>query len=155
MECILNYFIRIQKESTFIIITTSHLFSLYDISPSYSFPSINLSFFITLVPVGSLIVHRQVLTKDKVPDWKTSKKKFSDIEILVNGSHKIENTYVGNLPLHADFANQYIGGGVLHGVTNNHTIIIIIHILILDTKSDNRNNCLFLRVIGLVGWNTL
>jgi poly(ADP-ribose) glycohydrolase len=62
------------------------------------------------IPKGNLIIHRQVLTKEMKPKWELSNKPIK--KIIIESQGKIEDS---SALLHVDFANQYIGGGVLNG----------------------------------------
>jgi hypothetical protein len=63
----------------------------------------NFYLFAIIVPQGKLIVHRQVLKK--AVDWKNSTKKIRKCVVSAKGT--IEDS---DAELHADFANEYIGG---------------------------------------------
>ncbi|ELR16934.1 poly(adpribose) glycohydrolase [Acanthamoeba castellanii str. Neff] len=60
------------------------------------------------MPQGKVTFRRQVLTAP--PDWANSTKPL--VPARVSNQGKIEDS---DTTFHADFANQYIGGGVLHG----------------------------------------
>jgi hypothetical protein len=60
------------------------------------------------MPTTKLTIQRQVCRR--YPDWKASEKPLSKLSVHVSGS--IEDTPQA---LHADFANQFIGGGVIAG----------------------------------------
>jgi hypothetical protein len=57
------------------------------------------------VPEGNLVIQRKVLMDDDVPQWKMSAKKIKSVKVVGEGT--IEDSIS---PLHADFANQFIGG---------------------------------------------
>jgi hypothetical protein len=60
---------------------------------------------------------RQVLGKRDVPNWAKSTRPIRPIKVDPRG--KIEDA---DTPFHADFANKYIGGGVLSRVSHSpHT----------------------------------
>jgi len=65
-----------------------------------------------------IIVHRQVLKK--TVDWKNSTKKIR--KCIVSAKGTIEDS---DAELHADFANEYIGGGVLHGGNVQEEILFL------------------------------
>lgn len=59
---------------------------------------------------GVLTFQRRYIDPDDFPDWKNLDKKFSSIKWHVNSSGTIEEGY---RMLQVDFANRYLGGGVL------------------------------------------
>jgi len=61
------------------------------------------------VPSGTVTFRRQVLRD--TPDWSTSTKPLKSCRVQTKGL--IEDS---DSRCHADFANQFIGGGVLSGV---------------------------------------
>lgn len=60
------------------------------------------------IPPGKVTFRRQVLGKRDVPNWAKSTRPIRPIKVDPRG--KIEDA---DTPFHADFANKYIGGGVL------------------------------------------
>jgi hypothetical protein len=66
---------------------------------------------VSAVPPGKVTFRRQVLGKRDVPNWAKSKRPIRPIKVDAKG--KIEDA---DTPFHADFANKYIGGGVLSRV---------------------------------------
>jgi len=70
------------------------------------------------IPKGNLIVHRQVLKNPL--DWNSSTKKLRKCSISAQGS--IEDS---DAELHADFANEFIGGGVLNGGNVQEEILFL------------------------------
>jgi len=73
------------------------------------------------MPQGNIIVHRQVLKNEH--DWNSSEKKIGEKSIVASAIGGIENSQA---ELHADFANQYIGGGALHGGNVQEEILFLI-----------------------------
>eukprot|EP01119_Soliformovum_irregulare_P020006 TRINITY_DN6430_c0_g1_i2.p1 TRINITY_DN6430_c0_g1~~TRINITY_DN6430_c0_g1_i2.p1 ORF type:complete len:314 (+),score=80.02 TRINITY_DN6430_c0_g1_i2:542-1483(+) len=73
------------------------------------------------MPEGNLIIHRQSIPKRNLPAWKQSQEKLSSCQVFVDG--RIEES---KSVFHADFANQYIGGGVLHGGAVQEEILFLI-----------------------------
>jgi hypothetical protein len=65
------------------------------------------------VPPGKVTFRRQVLGKRDVPNWAKSTCPIRPIKVDPRG--KIEDA---DTPFHADFANKYIGGGVLSRVSH-------------------------------------
>lgn len=63
------------------------------------------------VPQGSVEFYRKVLTPDGTPNWGASTKKMAPMKILSKGLIELSQARY-----HADFANEFLGGGVLHGV---------------------------------------
>ncbi|KAI0212168.1 Poly(ADP-ribose) glycohydrolase [Lamellibrachia satsuma] len=61
------------------------------------------------MPQGNLTYSRQVLKKDKLPNWVNCHKRFPQLHVSSGGT--IEDD--GYDMLQVDFANKYIGGGVL------------------------------------------
>ncbi|XP_059178130.1 poly(ADP-ribose) glycohydrolase-like [Physella acuta] len=68
----------------------------------------------TEMPAGTLTFTRQsFMNFEDLPDWENSKQLFSDL--FVSDENTIEDD--GKYMLQADFANKYVGGGVLgHGL---------------------------------------
>jgi poly(ADP-ribose) glycohydrolase len=73
-------------------------------------------------PEGNIIIHRKVLEKNDKPDWCNSKKPL--LKMKVDHDVNIENDTESYF--HADFANQYIGGGVLGGGCVQEEILFLI-----------------------------
>jgi hypothetical protein len=71
------------------------------------------------MPRGDLTVRRLVL--DKPVDWLTSSNTLSTITVLSEGT--IEDS---SASFHVDFANEYIGGGVLTGGCVQEEILFLI-----------------------------
>lgn len=61
------------------------------------------------VPQGIVSFERRCLQEQEVPDWESSEKKLCLVEVIDNGL--IEKEGVGLLQV--DFANRFVGGGVL------------------------------------------
>jgi poly(ADP-ribose) glycohydrolase len=71
------------------------------------------------VPKGNIIVERRVLTTN--PNFATSEKKISPTKAFTDGT--IEDS---DADWHADFANEYIGGGALIGGNVQEEILFVI-----------------------------
>lgn len=86
------------------------------------------------MPKGNIIIRRQVLFKDKIPDWKSSSKGLTSISALAKGT--IEDS---GIELQADFANEYIGGGVLGGGCVQEEVLIVFELIVRFSFSSNLN----------------
>jgi hypothetical protein len=95
LDCILHYFKRVSEHSTF----------YYTRCPVQS----KLLF---IVPDGKVTFRRQVLKYEEIPDWENSTKPICPIQVFDKGTIEDSTAH-----LHGDFANEYIGGGVLSGVS--------------------------------------
>lgn len=74
------------------------------------------------MPNGVVTFHRRVLTTPLLVDWATCKLPLLPVVVTVEG--RIEDDAPGML--HADFANMYIGGGVLgHGCVQEEILFVI------------------------------
>ena len=62
------------------------------------------------MPEGYLTVKRKVLRQEKVPKFSSSQNPIAECNVIANGT--IEDS---SAIYHADFANEYIGGGALQG----------------------------------------
>lgn len=62
------------------------------------------------MPTGVLTFQRRYVEPSSFPKWKESEVKFSIIKLLVSSDGTIED---GTSMLQVDFANRYLGGGVL------------------------------------------
>jgi len=73
-------------------------------------------------PTGTVTIHRQVFDKiSGFPDWATSKKLFPPLRVYGDGVLE-ESSAIR----HADFANEYIGGGVLRAGCVQEEILFVI-----------------------------
>ncbi|KAL6066759.1 poly(ADP-ribose) glycohydrolase [Balamuthia mandrillaris] len=73
------------------------------------------------IPLGTVSYTRRALQKDSKPDWPYSDKLVQKVTCHIEGF--IEDCADS---LHADFANQYIGGGVLRGGAVQEEILFAI-----------------------------
>ncbi|TPP61195.1 Poly (ADP-ribose) glycohydrolase, partial [Fasciola gigantica] len=64
-----------------------------------------------LLPTGSITFTRRRLGT-AAPDWVNSTRSFDQLRVHVNASGTIEDS--GPCTIHVDFANHYLGGGVLN-----------------------------------------
>jgi poly(ADP-ribose) glycohydrolase len=62
------------------------------------------------MPAGTLTFLRRSIEKSDLPNWSTSNEKLSTIKLAMSSTTKIEE---GIDMLQVDFANRFIGGGVL------------------------------------------
>lgn len=65
-------------------------------------------------PQGSLTFHRHVMSDSQFPDWSELDTRLCSLEVRSDGM--IEDDGIGMLQM--DFANKYIGGGVLNHVSH-------------------------------------
>lgn len=65
------------------------------------------------MPQGSVSFHRQAMEEDEFPEWYKSTAQLPKLKIHPHGT--IEDNGLGMLQV--DFANSFIGGGVLAKVT--------------------------------------
>lgn len=100
------------------------------------------------MPIGLLTFQRR--SRDVFPDWAGSKKLLPRLYIDANGT--IEDDGVGMLQ--ADFANKYIGGGVLgHGCVQEEIRFLICPELIVGcllAEAMKDNECLVMK--GAHNW---
>eukprot|EP01114_Cavostelium_apophysatum_P022439 TRINITY_DN811_c0_g1_i1.p1 TRINITY_DN811_c0_g1~~TRINITY_DN811_c0_g1_i1.p1 ORF type:complete len:616 (+),score=146.06 TRINITY_DN811_c0_g1_i1:64-1848(+) len=85
-----------------------------------------LNYFLRLsqqIPKGNVVVRRRVLTKEATPDWSASQVSIDKSKFKMFSDGNIENSEAEH---HADFANEYIGGGVLHGGNVQEEILFLI-----------------------------
>jgi len=74
--------------------------------------------------IGQGNITYERVSVNKFPDWRTADNKFKEDMLVVDKSGMIENEGMGMLQ--ADFANEYIGGGVLnHGLVQEEIRFII------------------------------
>jgi len=60
-------------------------------------------------PCGTVSFRRQNIDKNSIPDWKSSKKQLCKLHVMSSGT--IDDDGIGMLQM--DFANKFVGGGVL------------------------------------------
>lgn len=76
------------------------------------------------MPKGVLTFQRRYVNPNNMPKWDTCDLKFSDIKFHINSSGTIETN--GDGMLQVDFANKFIGGGVLgHGCVQEEIRFVI------------------------------
>ncbi|GFO50721.1 poly(ADP-ribose) glycohydrolase, partial [Plakobranchus ocellatus] len=81
------------------------------------------------MPTGTLTYSRQVLHEKATPNWNKSDAKLADLHVASNGN--IEDD--GKGMLQADFANKYVGGGVLgNGLVQEEIRFVICPEMILS-----------------------
>jgi hypothetical protein len=73
------------------------------------------------IPDGNIRIERKSILTSELPNYKTSTKFLTKLEIT---NQEIEAQL--KCPYHADFANEFIGGGVLSGGTVQEEILFVI-----------------------------
>ncbi|KAL6065054.1 poly(ADP-ribose) glycohydrolase [Balamuthia mandrillaris] len=76
--------------------------------------------------LGTVTYHRRVIHQQQLPDWQISQTRFTDVEVaaVAGFENKIEDA-IGMA--HVDFANEFIGGGVLQESAIQEQILMMIH----------------------------
>ncbi|CAG9578129.1 unnamed protein product [Danaus chrysippus] len=72
-----------------------------------SYPHINFN---VTVPVGVVTVSRRFVPVKELPDWKSSERVISELPVHCDSENTIEEAHG---LIQVDFANKYLGGGVL------------------------------------------
>ncbi|EDO41019.1 predicted protein, partial [Nematostella vectensis] len=95
-------------------------------------------------PTGTLTFHRQALQSEDLPKWERSSENFSRLHVSTKGN--IEDDGTGFLQV--DFANKYIGGGVIgEGCVQEEIRFLICPEMILSRLFCERldsNECVFI-----------
>jgi len=96
------------------------------------------------VPTGLVTFKRQVLTPAQTPQWEKSETKLSDLHVTAEGT--IESD--GGGMLQVDFANKFVGGGVLgHGAVQEEIRFLMCPEMIVSrlfTEVIAPNECLIM-----------
>ncbi|KAH3731907.1 poly glycohydrolase family protein [Pelomyxa schiedti] len=98
--------------------------SLFHQCSNPAFPYCLINYFMRIarcMPQGSLTIRRKVLEDAEVPSWDTLATPLCPVVVHEEGL--IEES---EAVLHADFANEYIGGGVLHGGCVQEEILFVL-----------------------------
>lgn len=99
------------------------------------------------MPAGVVTYTRKSIRNSKTPDWSTSSKSLTKIIPLTDGT--IEGN--GDGLLKVDFANKYVGGGVLSRGTVQEEILFVIYpeLLISRLFTQRLTACETLIVTGM------
>mmetsp|Transcript_24235 Transcript_24235/g.33983 ORF Transcript_24235/g.33983 Transcript_24235/m.33983 type:complete len:479 (+) Transcript_24235:60-1496(+) len=73
------------------------------------------------MPQGTVEFYRKALTPERTPNWAASTKKMAPVKVLPKGLIELSKARY-----HADFANEFLGGGVLHGGNVQEEILFLI-----------------------------
>lgn len=106
------------------------------------------------MPTGVVTFARRSVPENELPKWSTCHVKFSDIALHVSEGGTIEDDGAGLLQV--DFANKFLGGGVLnYGCVQEEIRFMICPELLVSrlfTEQLNDNECL--TIMGCERYNT-